>query len=71
MLRPEDHRLLSLFVFSYVAYIFLSTGAVVAAAGFLLALDARPEPAILMPVGLFLLNVGMTAIQSSRGEYTP
>lgn len=71
MFRPEDARLLTLFVFSYVAYIFLTTGALVAAAGILLALEGRPEPAVLMPVGLFLLHVGVTAIQSSTGDLNP
>ena len=65
MFRPEEHRLLMLFVLSYVAYVFLSTGAVVAMAGLLLALEARPESAVLMPIGLFLLHVGMAAIDST------
>lgn len=65
MFLPEHSRLLTLAVCGYVACIFLTTGALVASAGFLLSFEGRIESAVLMPIGLFLLYVGVTAIQSS------
>jgi len=65
MFLPEQSRLLTLAVCGYVACIFLTTGALVAIAGLLLSVEGRIESAVLVPVGLFLLQVGMTAIQSA------
>lgn len=63
MYQPHAYRLLIAAVFGYVAWFFLSSGAVLAVGGFLLAIEVRAEGGLLVPVGLFLIHVGMTALE--------
>lgn len=68
MFLPHQHRILSIAVLGYVAWIFTSTGAVVAGGGALLALEGRIESALLLPLGLFFLQVGAIALGRSAAR---
>lgn len=68
MYPSNAYRLLIAVAFAYVAWLFLSSGTVLAAGGLLLVLEARAEGGLLVSIGFFLIHVGMTALEHFAGR---
>ncbi len=66
MFLPHHHRALSLVVFGWVAWQFLSLGVVMAAGSVVLTFQSRMEVVVLAPLALGFLHVGVMAIERIR-----
>ena len=66
MFLPHHHRMLSLIVFGYLAWQFLSLGVVLSSGGLVLSFQSRVEGALLAPLGLWFLQIGAMAVDHLR-----
>lgn len=66
MFLPQHHRVLAIVIYTYVAWQFLTLGAVVASAGILLSFEARPDAALLVPAGSIFLQIGVWVVDQLR-----
>lgn len=66
MFLPPTLRAVMIGFYIYVAWKFLSLGAIVVGAGVIAALEVRPEAPILFPIGALFMYVGARALERLR-----
>jgi hypothetical protein len=66
MFLPPAFRIAMIGFYVYVAWKFLSLGAIVVGAGVLAAMEVRPEAPILFPIGALFIYVGARALERLR-----